>query len=454
MSADSWKWLFCWEGRVTRRQYFAAGVLLMLLKYALDSTVARFFGREWHFWYYVLPPNQESLWRGHVSFYAVLWAIAIPFFWVGFTLTLRRLRDARQAAKWSFLFFLPLANFALFAGLSLLPSRPASQPNPVAASAAQSDVPVAIAVALTVVLATALVYISADVLMLYAWGLFLGVPFLIGFVSGWIFNLNTLHSRTQTTSVGCFTTAATGLALLFLRWEGAICLLMALPLAMPFAIAGSLFAWHMLRWRQRPPATTLAAWIFLLPLLMLGEQAAHLQPPLHPVVTSVVIDAPPAVVWKQVVAFSPLPPPGEWYFRAGIAYPTTAKIVGSGPGATRYCRFSTGDFVEPITVWDQDRLLAFNVSAEPPAMRELSPWQISPPHLEHNYFRSQRGQFRLVPLSGGRTLLEGTTWYQDYFWPQAYWQAWSDAIVHRIHLRVLRHVKAEAERQARQESSR
>ena len=62
--------------------------------------------------------------------------------------------------------------------------------------------------------------------------------------------------------------------------------------------------------------------------------------------------------------------------------------------------------------------------------------------------RSLQGQFRLVALDKDHTLLEGTTWYQNYFWPQMYWREWSDAIVHRIHMRVLEHVKAQAERQA------
>jgi hypothetical protein len=51
----------------------------------------------------------------------------------------------------------------------------------------------------------------------------------------------------------------------------------------------------------------------------------------------------------------------------------------------------------------------------------------------------------LTALSDRRTLLEGTTWYQNYLWPQAYWRAWSDGIIRQIHLRVLRHVKQEAE---------
>jgi len=114
-----------------------------------------------------------------------------------------------------------------------------------------------------------------------------------------------------------------------------------------------------------------------------------------------------------------------------------------GPGAVRYCRFSTGDFV--VTVWDEDRWLAFNVSAQPHIVRELSPWEITPPHIERNYMCSRRGQFRLMAVSKHRTLLEGTTWYQNYFWPQAYGRAWSAGIVRQIHMRVPQRMKLQAE---------
>ena len=55
-------------------------------------------------------------------------------------------------------------------------------------------------------------------------------------------------------------------------------------------------------------------------------------------------------------------------------------------------------------------------------------------------FRS-RASFKLTPLPGNRTLLEGTTWYQHGLWPTEYWRWWSDAIIHRIHLRVLNHIQ-------------
>jgi hypothetical protein len=46
-----------------------------------------------------------------------------------------------------------------------------------------------------------------------------------------------------------------------------------------------------------------------------------------------------------------------------------------------------------------------------------------------------------VPLAGGRTRLEGSTWYELDIAPYAYWKIWADHLVHTIHLRVLQHVK-------------
>ena len=157
------------------------------------------------------------------------------------------------------------------------------------------------------------------------------------------------------------------------------------------------------------------------------------QPPWFEVHSAITIAAPPEQVWKHIVAFPELPEPREWFFRAGIAYPTRTRIEGSGVGATRYCDFSTGPVVEPIEVWDEPRLLRFRVTENPAPMRERSPYgEILPKHL-HGYLIAKQG------------LLEGTTWYRHGLWPAEYWRWWSDAIIHRIHLRVMNHIRALAE---------
>jgi hypothetical protein len=114
-------------------------------------------------------------------------------------------------------------------------------------------------------------------------------------------------------------------------------------------------------------------------------------------------------------------------------------------GAVRHCIFNTGEFIEPIEVWNEPHLLRFSVAHQPEPMEELSPYpHIKTPHL-HGYLQSHEGELRLTALPDGKTLLEGTTWYTDRIWPSQYWQLWSDMIIHHIHLRVLNHIKAISE---------
>ena len=157
--------------------------------------------------------------------------------------------------------------------------------------------------------------------------------------------------------------------------------------------------------------------------------------------SAIEIHSPPEHVWQQVVAFSEIPPPSEWMFRAVIAYPMRAEIRGTGPGAERHCIFSTGAFVEPIQVWDEPHQLKFSVTSNPPPLEEWTPYShIDPPHL-HGFLMSEGGQFLLTLLPHGGTRLEGTTWYHHGLWPSAYWRLWSDAITHQIHMRVLKHIR-------------
>ena len=64
----------------------------------------------------------------------------------------------------------------------------------------------------------------------------------------------------------------------------------------------------------------------------------------------------------------------------------------------------------------------------------------------------QRRSAPVIPLRPRRrptrTRLEGTTWYTNRMWPSAYWKLWSDEVIHRIHLRVLDHIRERSEARA------
>ena len=107
----------------------------------------------------------------------------------------------------------------------------------------------------------------------------------------------------------------------------------------------------------------------------------------------------------------------------------------------RYCEFSTGPFVEPITVWEPPKRLGFDVAKQPPSMREWSPYEVvHAPHVVGT-MQSLRGEFRISALPNGRSRLQGTTWYRLKLSPSLYWTLFADEVVHVIHMRVLRHVR-------------
>jgi len=242
---------------------------------------------------------------------------------------------------------------------------------------------------------------------------------------------------------------ATLTALLLVGADGAICLAILAPVAIGSAIFGALFGIliaELVLPDARRQAWLLVASVGVVIALMFappGRATGH-----RTVRTELIIDAPIERVWDAVIAFSPIEAEPAWFFRLGIAYPTHAQIDGEGVGAVRTCHFSTGAFVEPITVWDPPAELSFDVVQQPRPMNEISLWQIHPEHLD-SAVRSRRGQFLLEPLSDGRTRLIGTTWIEIFPDPEFYFGAITEYLVHRIHERVLRHIQASAEGEPR-----
>jgi len=293
----------------------------------------------------------------------------------------------------------------------------------------------------------ALVCIAVGVLALRTYGVmvFLATPFVMGVVTGYLLAKDTIVTTGQAVLVIGMTFALVGGGLLCVAFEGVICLLMAAPLAFPLALFGGYVGRSFTEGHKEGP-TRLFLGLLALPAGVAFDSTYLPDRNLHEVLSTVEIDAPAERVWENVIEFPALPEPTEWWFRAGIAYPRYASIEGRGVGAVRYCVFSTGPFVEPITAWEPARRLAFDVTSFPEPMRELSPYRgIHPPHLD-GYLRSRRGEFRLIPLTDGRTRLEGRTWYELDMAPAIYWEAITDAVIHSIHQRVLDHIKRESER--------
>lgn len=453
-----------WRAPLGRAAYAGWGVGLFFLKYNLDRIVVLVgLGKKLDPWSYLTPTRILDGGLDDVANAPLLLALlatSAPFIAAGVFLTLRRLRDVGWPLGLVALFFVPFLNLLFFAFLCALPSRdaawvesaPMGRLTRVLTSSSRRGSAL-ITVGLTVALGVPLVAFATMVLRDYGWGLFIGVPFCMGLLGALLDSLAEPRTLGRAMAVAATAMTFAGILCVLTAVEGFICVIMAAPLAYPLALFGALIG-HCIqreRWNRagRDVARLYSITALALPLLMFGEAHSGAAPPLVEATTRIVVQAPPAVVWRHVVSFGDLPPPRETVFLVGIAYPVRARLEGMGVGAVRYCEFSTGPFVEPITVWDEHRRLAFDVLAQPHPMREWSPYAgLEPAHL-NGFFQSQRGEFRLTALDGGRaTLLEGSTWYRQDIWPGSYWRQWSDWLIHTIHRRVLEHIRTLAEGEA------
>lgn len=463
--SDLWRW----DGTVGRGVYAGVGLAGFALKHNLDRLVAwGVFHRPWGLFNYLSPgpDSVNAMDHQHMVFLGTLVALALPFIWTGVCLTARRLRSTHLPIWLLVFFFIPLVNLIFFIIMALLPARSEEGEQKTPRNALLDrlipDHPLGAALMaqlLVVPAALMAVFLSVTGLGRYGWGLFVGLPFSMGLGSVLLFGYHRQRTLGACLGVACLSVALLGGALFAFAMEGVVCLMMAAPLGLVLACLGGLLGYSIQRRPNLSPGgglnrsgevTSLIGLVISLPALMGAESLANLEAPIYSVTSSVLIEAPPEKVWPKVIQFNRMPPPTEFIFKMGVAYPIQARLDGQGVGAIRRCVFSTGPFIEPITCWDEPRRLAFSVTSNPDPLQEWTPYrELHPPHA-NGYMVSQGGEFRLIPLEGGRTRLEGTTWYRHGLWPGLYWKWWSDGIIHTIHLRVLHFIQDEAESDAAQ----
>ncbi len=443
--------LFSWEGRVTRRAYLIAGLLLFAAKYPVDFLISKHFGHAWNPLMYLSPRVSPLFHPGDDRHYwLALLAWSVPFMWAGISLSARRLRDIGVHPFWSGLFFLPFLHFAFFLVLLIAPphQEPAAAPTPDKGPFRASDgpplpspapprlltrviprsQPLAYLFALSTTLGMGLLcyIITVQVNSVLGTGLFIGLPFGMGFWVAFCMTYNRPSSGAGIAILyGLSSVLIALVVLLAAAWEGLACLIMAFPILFLVAAFGAWIGW--LCARQPPLRNMSAAALLLLVPTLVGADLVK-PPKMSPmaVVSTVTVRAPAAEVWNNVISFPPIDSRPAPIF-AIVGMPIEARIDGRDPGATRRCIFTNGTFVEPIEKWDAPRELRFGVEKQPDNLGE--------------YIDIVRGQFLLTENSDGTTTLKGTTWYQLKVFPTAYWGFWANTFLHAIHIRVLDHIK-------------
>ena len=286
----------------------------------------------------------------------------------------------------------------------------------------------------------------------YGYAVFVIIPLIVGWMTARVYNDGRVWHWPRTMGVVGLVLGLTALGLMIHLSEGLICLAMAAVVAAPFVVVGMLIASAMRPklWvpKSRPPSSKVPSLVvvLLVPASMTMESLTPPPPPVLEVTTRMEINAPPETVWQFIPAFPPIEKPPAGMLALGLAFPLASTMQGAGVGARRECVLSTGTMPEEVTVWQPARCLEFKVLSTPAAMQETNPFgQVEAPHAE-GYFQCLKGRFVLTPLPGGRTGVEGTSWFQHDLWPQFYWAPITREVVREVQTRVLTHIKALAER--------
>ena len=323
MSEPRWN-LLRFEGTITPRSYFLIGFLLTLLKQAIDRLVAAsVFGRPWSPLSYAVTGvigGLFSLDRDDQIFYAAMLAVALPFLVVGVVLTVRRLRDAGWPLWLVLFFFAPMPiNIVFFIVLCLTPSRARAAhgtlgdviDGPEAAKSGSTEIQfpfsyrrALVAILIPLPVAAVLAYVGTHILRDYGWSLFVGLPFVLPMISVVIYGFGR-----EVTQRDCYWIALlwilTAIVLtVATAFEGLICIIMMLPLAVPIVILGALVGYFILELGPEPPrhlGKLVIVLFALLPTMVGAEHVTKPKPLLFTCKTSVVVDAPPESVWRHVV---------------------------------------------------------------------------------------------------------------------------------------------------------
>lgn len=274
--------------------------------------------------------------------------------------------------------------------------------------------------------------------------MFAGIPFATGVSSGVVLRR---AGGTFRQAVGAALTliGAVILILCAAAMEGIVCVVMAAPFGAALAFLGVLCGYFLARTKAADGTLQSAAWLAIVAIV--GLEGWNPPAPLESRTSSeIVIAASPARVWAELHDIRDLPPSDNLLFRLGVAHPMGTATDGTGVGAARLCKLSTGEMPEIVTVWKPGQELRFQVLATPPSMRELGFFgkTIDAAHL-HSAYASLDGGFKLEALPDGRTRLVGESHYLLNIAPAAYWNLWTGPIVRMVQRRVLEHVKNRAE---------
>ena len=278
------------------------------------------------------------------------------------------------------------------------------------------------------------------------------LPLAMGFVAIFLAEIKQAQRLSTWVFLPWLPIAASTVACMLMFLEGLICVVMFIPLALGISTIGGVLGGLSARFfRSRRAKNLSLACVMVLPFFMAPVEKHFLyQWELREVENTIDIQAPPAVVWRNIERVPPirrdeLPP--SWSQRIGFPDPVEATLSHEGVGGVRHATFAGGVlFLETVDAWEPERRLAFSIAAQ----TDQIPNTTLDEHVRIGgpYFDVLRGEYRLESFPNGMTRLHLSSRHRvstDFNW---YAHLWTDAVMADLQKRILYVVRQRCEREA------
>jgi len=153
-------------------------------------------------------------------------------------------------------------------------------------------------------------------------------------------------------------------------FEGFVCVLMSAPLLIVGLAFGALIGWavrvNVIDARRSGKTLTLLL-LLITPTFLMGanstEKSLTRQLRTETVADTLIVDAPPEVVWNELKSMENIAATKTFLMKIGLPVPVSCKTEGEGVGGKRTCYFEHGFIEERITEWNYPRSMKFEIVA-------------------------------------------------------------------------------------------
>lgn len=286
---------------------------------------------------------------------------------------------------------------------------------------------------------------DGDLLLVMALGFICFVPLALGALTVVIAPRPLLRTLTYAIAMPWLSALLTMGVIALMRLEEIVCIVLASPLFLVLASVGGLVVrWQRTRGEGRSSNAVVGMFLILPFLITPLELQIPAAVTVRTVDTSIVVDAPAAVIWANIVDVPTIgmaeqrPSPFHWM---GLPRPLRAEMTYPGADRVRYGYFEQGlVFQEKIVTWTEEEQLAFTIDRDPSAQVPPRLLQIDGP-----YFEVLDGFYRLEPLSDGAIRLHLSSRHQLTTHFNGYAGLWTDAVMRDLQTDILEIVRERSE---------